>query len=70
MKKLEHSTLNVIEMEINIFFLNFSMYKNVPNVMIPAFWFAQTVELDEKLARDAKVDNKLRSKLSEKLMPN
>lgn len=33
------------------------MYKNVPSVMIPAFWFAQTVELDERLAKDAKVGN-------------
>lgn len=45
---------NVIEIEMNKS-VNFSIYKNVPNVMIPAFWFAQTVELDEKLAKDAKV---------------
>lgn len=34
---------------------NFRLFKQVPTVMIPAFWFAQTVELNEDIAKDAKV---------------
>lgn len=37
-------------------FLFFRIFEKVPTVMIPAFWFAQTIELDEKLAKQAKVN--------------
>ncbi|XP_055308069.1 protein croquemort isoform X3 [Sitodiplosis mosellana] len=33
----------------------FKLYKNVPKLLIPAFWFAQTVELDEDIAKSAKI---------------
>lgn len=31
------------------------LFKNVPKVLIPAFWFSQTVEMNEALAKSAKV---------------
>lgn len=33
----------------------FRLFKNVPKVLIPAFWFAQSVEMNEALAKSAKV---------------
>lgn len=44
-------------MEIFIdFFWIFSVFKDVPSVMVPTFWFEQYVELDEGLARQAIVN--------------
>lgn len=37
------------------FRVNFRIFKHIPTVMIPAFWFTQNVELTEELAKEAKV---------------
>ncbi|XP_031627454.1 protein croquemort-like isoform X2 [Contarinia nasturtii] len=34
---------------------HFKLYENIPKLMIPTFWFSQTVELDEKIAKSAKI---------------
>lgn len=42
---------------MEIFFI-FRLFNKVPKVLIPAFWFTQTVELNEDIAKVAKVRNK------------
>lgn len=32
-----------------------SIFEKIPKLMIPAFWFAQTIDLNEELSKKAKV---------------